>query len=163
MGTRHLIKVVNNGDLVVAQYGQWDGYPGSAAEEIFSALQLDGALEKLRTNITKCEFWENVEIESVIQSAGVEWSKKYPTLSRDMGYKIVRHIIEHETDSVIPLSDQSEFEDDHLFCEYVYEVNLDTNRFTGYIPSKPKKLLVDLDLNEVSNKTVELTYETINY
>ena len=27
MGTRHITAVVSEGQFVVAQYGQWDGYP----------------------------------------------------------------------------------------------------------------------------------------
>ena len=44
MGTRNLITVTLNKKKVVAQYGQWDGYPegqGKTVHEFLSKVNLD--------------------------------------------------------------------------------------------------------------------------
>ena len=38
MGTRHLIIVKNEGEVKVAQYGQWDGYPDGVGTDIVNFL-----------------------------------------------------------------------------------------------------------------------------
>lgn len=38
MGTRHLIEVVVDGQIKVAQYGQWDGYPSGQGVDVLKFL-----------------------------------------------------------------------------------------------------------------------------
>ena len=39
MGTRNLTKVINEqGEVVVAQYGQWDGYPSGQGVNALNAI-----------------------------------------------------------------------------------------------------------------------------
>ena len=38
MGTRHITTVVAEGEFVVAQYGQWDGYPTGAGNDIVASI-----------------------------------------------------------------------------------------------------------------------------
>ena len=51
MGTRHITAVVAEGEFVVAQYGQWDGYPTGAGNNIatypLDELPTDSQLMKL--------------------------------------------------------------------------------------------------------------------
>src|SRR4051812_8314171 len=44
MGTRHLTRVIVNGQCVISQYGQWDGYPTGQGHTI--AKFLAGTLEQ---------------------------------------------------------------------------------------------------------------------
>ena len=39
MGTRNLTKVIMNGDVVVAHYGQWVGYPAGQGITAFNFLK----------------------------------------------------------------------------------------------------------------------------
>lgn len=39
MGTRHLIIVVSQQEVKVAQYGQWDGYPDGQGKRILTFLR----------------------------------------------------------------------------------------------------------------------------
>lgn len=48
MGTRNLILVWYRGGWVVAQYGQWDGYPTGQGKDIVECISEEGALERLR-------------------------------------------------------------------------------------------------------------------
>ena len=45
MGTRHITAVVSEGEFVVAQYGQWDGYPTGAGNDIVAIIS--GKIDQL--------------------------------------------------------------------------------------------------------------------
>ena len=55
MGTRNVTIIKYQGKEMVRQYGQWDGYPTGALASIVSFLQTDGAIDKLKQNLTKVE------------------------------------------------------------------------------------------------------------
>ena len=49
MGTRHITAVVSEGQFVVAQYGQWDGYPTGAGNDIVAIIS--GKIDQLKANL----------------------------------------------------------------------------------------------------------------
>jgi hypothetical protein len=51
MGTRHLICIYHNGRFVVAQYGQYDGYPSGAGVLVLHFLTIKANIQRLRDNI----------------------------------------------------------------------------------------------------------------
>jgi hypothetical protein len=64
MGTRNLTKVIDkNGELVVAQYGQWDGYPSGQGVNMLSFISEHGMLNKIEKALAKCRWIEQAEIE----------------------------------------------------------------------------------------------------
>ena len=51
MGTRNLICVCYNGRFVVAQYGQYDGYPGGQGIAVVGFLRRPGNLQRLKDGL----------------------------------------------------------------------------------------------------------------
>jgi hypothetical protein len=141
MGTRNLTKVIKDGKIVVAQYGQWDGYPsGQGLTGLFSVMSED-IIAGLEANLNLIyypsedellEMWKpftgRAHAEGwVTLEEGKAFGAKYPSLTRDTGTEILQ-VISKATEPV-PLKLEIEFEEDDLFCEGVYEVNLDNKTY----------------------------------
>jgi hypothetical protein len=139
MGTRGLTKVIYEGDIKVAQYGQWDHYPSGQGVAILSFLRGEGNLELLKNGIKNIktisdetldkyvnEFSDNENGMMTMEQAE-SFKDKYPSLSRDTGGEILS-VIANATNE-IPLVLDPEFEKDDLFCEGVYTVDLDQSMF----------------------------------
>jgi hypothetical protein len=142
MGTRGLTKVIYEGETKVAQYGQWDHYPSGQGVAILSFLRGEGNLELLKKGIKNIkaisdktldkfvnEFTDN-ENGFMTMDEAESFKDKYPSLSRDTGGEILS-IIANSTNATnkIPLVLNPEFENDDLFCEGVYTVDLDQSMF----------------------------------
>lgn len=139
MGTRHITKVIYEGKTVVSQYGQWDGYPSGQGLTCYYFLQHDNNIENLRKNIKNIfyptdeqlqEYYKPFENERGMMDweSGKAFSEKYPSLTRDTGAGILS-VIADSGDGLIPIVLDTDFENDALMCEGIYEINLDTNRF----------------------------------
>ena len=57
MGTRNLTCVVKNGEFVVAQYGQWDGYPDGNGFKILEFLEKIN-LDDFNKKVENLSFYE---------------------------------------------------------------------------------------------------------
>ena len=161
MGTRNLTKVIKDDKVVVAQYGQWDGYPSGQGLTGFFAITKDDVVASLEANLsllyypsedelTKMAepFWDGREGWMTFES-GKAYGEKYPSLTRDTCTEIL-YVIANATEPV-PISLEIEFEDDELFCEGVYEVNLDNKTYT----SKYNGIIVTLTFDEAKELGVE--------
>jgi hypothetical protein len=51
MGTRHLICVFYNSRLVIAQYGQWDGYIGGQGVNLMKFLRVPVNIQRLKNEL----------------------------------------------------------------------------------------------------------------
>lgn len=130
MGTRHLTCVVKDGDYKVAQYGQWDGYYGGAGIDILSFLREKLNREKFLANLAQTFQPDDGQIETMnatLKAAGKSVAELYPSMSRDTGGDILE-LIQNAIEP-IPLSLDTEFAADSLFCEYAYVVDFDKNTF----------------------------------
>ena len=138
MGTRGLTKVIDKDNILkVAQYGQWDHYPEGQGVKILSILTTDlYAVEELELALDKCYFTTEEERESIYSDYNSKYpetthmkkfSSMVPSLSRDTCGDILNVV--RWSAGPVPLMDESEFEGDDLFCEGVYEVNYNTNKF----------------------------------
>jgi len=67
MGTRNLTVVISGGKRVVAQYGQWDGYPSGQGATALNFLSSEGSLDKLKKTLEKVRF-RNEEDEKKLLS-----------------------------------------------------------------------------------------------
>ena len=162
MGTRNLTKVIKDDKVVVAQYGQWDGYPSGQGLTGFFAVTKDDVMASLEANLnliyypTKDELgamskpFEDGHAEGwMTYDSGKAYGEKYPSLTRDTCTEIL-YVIANATEPV-PIYLDLEFEDDDLFCEGVYEVNLDNKTYT----SKYNGIIVTLTFDEVKELGVE--------
>lgn len=136
MGTRNLTKVVMNGDVVVAQYGQWDGYPAGQGITAFNFLKEKENRWALEMGLQRIYYPTLDELEAIfkpfekVYDLGKSFEEKYPSLSRNTGAEILQVIAESK--EAVPIRLDTEFENDTLFCEGVYEVDLDYGLFVSY-------------------------------
>lgn len=141
MGTRNLTCVVVDGEYRVAQYGQWDGYPEGGGVGVLNAL-LNTTPDHLKERVLACREVSEEEVEALWKECGADGSgwvnmavskkmnKRYPTLHRDMGWKIIEHL--NETDGEVLVQKALEFAGSGLFCEWGYVIDLDQNTFEVY-------------------------------
>ena len=139
MGTRNLTKVIDaEGITRVAQYGQWDGYPEYTGTRILDFIKEHKMLDKIESSLSKARFLTEDELAEIStpyadadglmtmeQAAG--FANDYPSLTRDTGCDILKVLV--YSGGSIPLADESEFENDDLFCEGAYTLNFQTREF----------------------------------
>ncbi len=103
MGTRGLTKVIDrNGEIKVAQYGQWDHYPAGQGVKILSILTAEHyAVEELELALDKCHFVDDVEREKIYADYNAKYpetthmkkfSSMIPSLSRDTCGDILKYL-----------------------------------------------------------------------
>jgi hypothetical protein len=146
MGTRNMTMVYDrNGELKVAQYGQWDGYPECTGRNVLNFLKTED-LRKFQDQLEKCRFITDEELKKawfdvgadvekndgfVSLQASEDFSEKYPELSRDTGYDILWIILNSDKEE-IGLKDRSNFVNDSLFCEWAYVIDFQKEIFEVY-------------------------------
>lgn len=147
MGTRNLTTIINHyGEVAVAQYGQWDGYPSYSGIRLLEFISDYNMLNKLADSLIKCRFVEQEEIDAAyaVYNDSPKWkdyrnkpsgfSTAYPSLSRDTGVDIVKTIV-YSNEEVILWND-SEFAQDTLFCEGQYIIDFYLQQFTTIYDGK---------------------------
>jgi hypothetical protein len=162
MGTRNLTKVIKDDKVVVAQYGQWDGYPSGQGLTGFFAITKDDVMASLEANLNLIFYPTDEQMKEyskpfedgtrdgwMTYESGKAYGEKYPSLTRDTCTEIL-YVIANATGPV-PLYLDIEFEDDDLYCEGVYEVNLDNKTYT----SKYNGIIVTLTFDEAKELGVE--------
>jgi hypothetical protein len=141
MGTRNLTKVIDkNGEIRVAQYGQWDGYPDGQGRSMLAFISEYRMLEKIEKSLVKCRFVSEGEMSAAydVYSDEPKWEElrndfqgygvAFPSFSRDTCTDILKVIV-YSNEEVI-LWDDREFENDDLMCEGVFTLNYQTKQFT---------------------------------
>ena len=119
MGTRNLTMVINKGEVKVAQYGQFDGYPswqGKVALEFIKSCNLDKFKEKLKG-------------VSFIKPEEIEQYESLPEFKNNIAAEILQMIYEGRASH---LYDSRDFAKDSLFCEWTYVIDLDKELFEIY-------------------------------
>jgi hypothetical protein len=154
MGTRNLTVVKNNlGETKIAQYGQWDGYPSYSGIQALEFLRNKDWQALLQSKLDLVEFIGDEEVDELYkQFESTDWENKaflnaYPGLHRDSGIGILAVV----ANATFPIKtvDNSEFANDTLFCEGIYEVDFSTNKFiTIYADNKVSYDLDDLPSDE---------------
>ncbi|KAK1764614.1 hypothetical protein QBC33DRAFT_497129 [Phialemonium atrogriseum] len=104
MGTRHLICIFYKGKWVVAQYGQWDGYPEGQGFKLFRFLCVAHNIENLKVGLAhiyepaeseldainrEIEDWEENAHQEMMANRMCEKNFPFPSLSRDTCAKIL--------------------------------------------------------------------------
>lgn len=145
MGTRHLTAVKLDGEYRVAQYGQWDGYPegqGVTVLEFARKLRREKTLERFKENLRKSRWITYEEIKAINEAAennGFKWWEVYPQLCRDMGAEVLNYVLNADGDIV--LLNEYDFAFDHIFCEFIWCINLDDGVFGLYYGKDDTKTL----------------------
>jgi hypothetical protein len=136
MGTRNLTVVKNlEGTTKIAQYGQWDGYPSYSGIQALNFLRDKVNRDNLLVELQNVQFVGDEEVDQLYkQFETTDWENKdflnaYPGLHRDTGIKILE-VVANSTDTIKTV-DNTEFANDSLFCEGIYEVDFSTNKFTS--------------------------------
>lgn len=134
MGTRNLTVVKDSdGEVAIAQYGQWDGYPSYTGFKILEFLSDSDNVKYLKAGIASTRFISDEQSDKIYNEvtnrAGVEaFKESYPSLTRDTGWQILE-VVRDNTN--VPLVNSISFADDDLFCEGYYEINFQTNKFVS--------------------------------
>jgi hypothetical protein len=154
MGTRNLTIVKNlEGTTKIAQYGQWDGYPSYSGIKALEFLRDKVNRDNLLVELQNVEFVGDEEVDTLYKSfKSTDWENKdflnaYPGLHRDTGVGILEVV----ANSMGPVKtvDNSEFQNDTLFCEGIYEVDFQSNKFIStYNDNKVSYDLDDLPSDE---------------
>lgn len=148
MGTRNLIEVTYKGQLRVAQYGQWDGYPTGQGANIADFIHNKMDEDKFKTALENVSWIDDDVFEKEIRKVRPDWPANgwlnleqskwfddtYPELSRNTGAGILE--IVQNTNGQIKLRDSSDFKSDGLFCEYYYHIDVD-NRTVSVNKGEP--------------------------
>lgn len=146
MGTRNSTLVKLNGELKVAQYGQWDGYPTGQGATIQDFLK-EVDLPKFKEEVAKLRELTDEEVKEV--EADKNWTTNYPYLSRDAGAGILQMIADGQVKFVVLGPD---FREDTLFCEYWYELDLDKETITMNGRTFTFDEWRDIDLEKLENE-----------
>ena len=148
MGTRNLTVVKNlEGTTKIALYGQWDGYPQYSGITALAFLRDEANQELLRDRLALVEFIDDEEANTIYESYdSTDWENKeflteYPGLHRDTGIKILEAVA--SATETVKTVDNSEFRNDELFCEGVYEVDFSIGQFITTYGGRTVRL--DLD------------------
>ena len=159
MGTRNLTVVKNSqGTTKIALYGQWDGYPSYSGIQALSFLRDEGNQALLQAKLDLVQFISEEECDELYNATGssTDWENKtfltaYPGLHRDTGIGILS-VVANATYPVKTI-DNSEFRNDTLFCEGIYEVDFSTNKFI----STYNNTTVEIDLDNLPTDEEYLT------
>jgi hypothetical protein len=128
MGTRGLTKVISPiGEVVVAQYGQWDHYPSGQGLNVLRFISQYGILENFKPCLSKVSFISEDEVSKLTAPHGNQWDSFYPQFSRNTGTDILKVI--YYSSGYVPLVDSSDFETDDLFCEGIYTLDFQNHKF----------------------------------
>lgn len=175
MGTRNLTMVISNGETKVAQYGQWDGYPGGQGSTALEFLR-KADINKFREKVGNLRWITKEEAAALDET---DWVKTHPFLSRDTGANILNAIYYDSMEIRDPeasvfsgkkidfpckvefLQDESDFAADSLFCEWAYVVDLDKMTFEVYRGFNKKPLNEDDRFFHLERKRKDSEYYPI--
>ena len=132
MGTRNLTMVRKNKVLKIAQYGQWDGYPDGQGETVLTFI-LNNDMNKFSDIIDKTKFLTQEDINELQKKVDNNEGVFPISCSRDTGAKILQMVYDNPETHLI---DESDFINDDLYCEYVYELDLDSKELICYESGK---------------------------
>ena len=173
MGTRHLTKVTYQGKNVIAQYGQWDGYPTGQGVTVGEFLSQSYWVGRLKENIEKGALaFLNQEEYEALRKVLFEDHKDTPVggalvsmflgsqFCRDCGAQVLMRAARHGWyEGKFYTTDESDFEEDTLFCEFVHHLDMDSETYTIYRPGDYDKdgnlYAISWSFSEFKDKTHE--------
>jgi hypothetical protein len=156
MGTRNLSLCKKDGQIKIAQYGQWDGYPSGQGATILKFCQDKENLQRLKNRLADIRpleeikgflleydklapAWSN-EIDKRTTEMKVWWNT---LMHRDIGGEIFENIAHLDTSKMpavmgdnIYIEHYWDLDKTDNYCdvwiEYAYLINFDTNKLECY-------------------------------
>ena len=170
MGTRNLSLCKKDGQIKIAQYGQWDGYPSGQGATILKFCQNKENLQRLEECLPKIHLVEELtefieEYDGLCPQHYNDKDKRTSQMKawcntlmhRDIGGKIFENIAYLDTSKMpmvmgdniyISLYEDLDKTDNYcdIWIEYAYLINFDTNKLECY---GYKRLLKGYDLDNL--------------
>lgn len=171
MGTRNLTLVIDRrGDLKVAQYGQWDGYPEGQGVNVLTFAKDKEKMDKLEKVLEKVKFFDDChDIDEYLKGYDARcpeysnepdnrtdedkyWFKNL--ITRDLCSNILDSLITLDTtklpkehNGIIYLKNSEDFgkEEGFFGCEWAYCINFKENLLQCY--TDLNDFLTEYDLN----------------
>lgn len=135
MSTRSLMIVTLNKETKVAQQCHFDGYPecrGVEIIEFINSILKSNELEKFKSNISKCSFYTDAEIDLLYMkyesNINSKKDQEYHVLFGDLCVDLLKLIL--NSNHGLKLKNSESFVADSLFCEWAYIIDLDKNEFS---------------------------------
>ncbi len=146
MGTRNMVVVIDtNGELKIAQYGQWDGYIEGVGRSLLEILRKKSLMKKFKKNLSKVRFLKyddpnDAEFLKSYNDASPTWSsdpdnrteeqrKWFQTyITRDLSEEIIVNIANSNDEEIILINNYKSGIGD-TWVEYSYTVDLKNNLF----------------------------------
>ena len=148
MGTRNLTVVKDkSGTTRIAQYGQWDGYPEHSGLKALDFLRDEVLKNTLLDRLTLVEFITDEELDTIYEPfktldfENKAFLNEYPGLHRDTGIDILLAVA--SATETLKTIDNSDFRDDELFCEGIYEIDFFTNKFISTYHGTTKEFFIE--------------------
>lgn len=153
MGTRNLTLVIDRkGDLKVAQYGQWDGYPEGQGVNVLAFAKDKEKMDKLEKVLEKVKFFNDChDIDEYIKNYDAKCEQGNRTdedkywfqnlITRDLCSDILNSLITLDTtklpkehNGIIYLKNSEDFgrETGCFGCEWAYCINFKENLLQCY-------------------------------
>lgn len=145
MGTRNLVCVYYKGRFMIAQYGQWDGYPEGQGLKIWRFVWKNaGNLLRLKAGLEHVVIITDEERDQLIPgqsgnldpvlraqiAAGVDLVPD--SLSRNTGAGILELAAWTTEERPVKVVSSLEFVNNQLMCEWVYVLDLDADVLEVY-------------------------------
>ena len=132
MGTRHIIKVIKNGEVKINQYGQWDGYPEGQGERILKFFKNKKRVSSLHKKLDRVRFLDDTRDNDFIekfdnpQTRTPEMSDWYDTyIHRDLGAMILTTVTNSKDKEILLMNSGAYIGD--IWIQWEYEIDLDKN------------------------------------
>ena len=154
MGTRGLTVVIEGGEFRIAQYGQWDHYPGGQGITVLEFcrehMTKSEDVDRFRRNVKAVRWLTEEDTTKVYEELGIDGDAPFismedsgridsllPYITRDHGAGILDLVLNHpeprsEGKVELVLQDSREFIKDSLFCEWAYVLDLDHMQLEVY-------------------------------
>lgn len=137
MGTRHKQTVIDkDGNIKIAQYGQWDGYPSGQGCDILEYLR-NGNLKEYQKRLSALPLITKEQAEEVDKNEN--WTKEYPYLSRDCGARIHKMIEKGDVKFVSHIEEKEA----RQWCSGFYTIDFQKNEFTTEFDGKTITFKID--------------------
>jgi hypothetical protein len=155
MGTRNLFTIVHDGKLKLAKYNQWDGYLDgqgkSLAEFIVNDLEFNRLILGLNKIVMLDDEMDTKQIDTIYEimksKSGDNKKLDYPLITRDTTIEDQLKAISQGVFN-LPTVNAISFKDDGIFCEFHYDLNLDSGVISVYKSGAEKcdKLILKTDI-----------------